>query len=308
MPTYLESLTIRLAAGAAELDHALRRRHADYLKAVQRLDGGFAGREGDSDLYYTGFALRSLSILGELYGPVAERTADFLKSRMTGHESVIDLLSLVYSAAILDISAGIDAFRDASPSWRDEIASTLEQLRRDDGGYAKTEIGRAGSTYYSFLVLLCLELIGRPLVEPQRVADFIMSQQIDEGGFRDIRVAKRPSTNPTAAAIGALRILDALDNRARDDTIEFLATMQTDEGGLRANTRIPIADLLSTFTGVSTLVDMQALERIDSRAVLRYVKSLERAEGGFRGATWDESVDVEYTFYGLGCLAMLKDS
>jgi geranylgeranyl transferase type-2 subunit beta len=308
MPNYLENLTIRLATGAAELDETVRRRHAEYLRSVQRPDGGFAGREGDSDLYYSGFALRSLSILGELYGPVAERAAAFLKSRVTGHESVIDLLSLVYGAAVLDISAGIDVFRDTSPSWRDEIAGTLEQLRRDDGGYAKTEVGQAGSTYYSFLVLLCLELIGRPRVEPQRIVDFILSQEREEGGFRDIRVAKRPSTNPTAAAIGVLRILDALDNRVRNDTIDFLVSMQTDEGGLRANTRIPIADLLSTFTGVSTLVDLDAVERIDSRAVLRYVRSLEHAEGGFRGAAWDEAVDVEYTFYGLGCLALLRET
>jgi len=308
MPTYLQDLTIRLATGAAELGETVRRRHSEYLKAVQQPDGGFAGREGDSDLYYTGFALRSLSILGELYGPVAERAAEFLRSRVDEHESMIDLLSLVYGAAILNISSGIDVFGDRPPSWRDEIARTLEQLRRDDGGYAKTEAGRAGSTYFSFLILLCLELIDKPFVEPQRVADFLLSQQCEGGGFRDIRVAKRPTTNPTAAAVGALRMLDALDNQVRDDTIGFLASMQTDEGGLRANTRVPIADLLSTFTGVSTLVDLRALERIDTRAASRFVNSLEHVDGGFRGAAWDEAVDVEYTFYGLGSLAMLKGS
>src|SRR5262245_52550386 len=79
MPSYLEELTLRLAAGIAELPEALRARHATYLLAVQRDDGGFAGREGSSDLYYTGFALRSLAILGKLYGPVAERAAAFLR-------------------------------------------------------------------------------------------------------------------------------------------------------------------------------------------------------------------------------------
>ncbi|MCA9222003.1 MAG: geranyl transferase, partial [Planctomycetales bacterium] len=58
MPTYLENLTIRLATGVAELPEPVRQRHVQYLLSAQQTDGGFAGREGDSDLYYTGFALR----------------------------------------------------------------------------------------------------------------------------------------------------------------------------------------------------------------------------------------------------------
>jgi len=111
--------------------------------------------------------------------------------------------------------------------------------------------------------------------------------------------------NPTAAAIGVLRILDALDTPTRNDTIDFLAEMQTDEGGLRANTRIPIADLLSTLTGTLTLADLDGLNQIDTDAVRDYVHSLEVPEGGFRAAAWDDVCDVEYTFYGLSCLALL---
>ena len=306
MPSYLEELTVRLAVGAAELPEAVRIRHADFLKGLQRPDGGFAGREGDSDLYYTSFALRSLSILGQLHGAVAERAATFLRSRLATREPIMDLLSLVYGAAVLDASAGIDVYSDASPTWKDDITVTLEELRRDDGGYAKSKEGGAGSTYYSFLVLMCHELVGKPLPCPKRLIDFVLSQRCEEGGFREIRVAKRASTNPTAAAIGVLRSLDALDNEIRDGTIGFLAEMQTDEGGLRANTRIAIADLLSTFTGLLTLADLDAMERIDSKAAFGYVKRLQRDQGGFRGGAWDDAVDVEYTFYGLGCLSLLS--
>ena len=45
MPAYLEQLTLRLATGIAELPDAVRMRHARYLLAAQREDGGFAGRE-----------------------------------------------------------------------------------------------------------------------------------------------------------------------------------------------------------------------------------------------------------------------
>ena len=51
--------------------------------SLQRADGGFAGRQGLSDLYYTSFALRTLAILGELHGSVAERAAGFLHNHCT---------------------------------------------------------------------------------------------------------------------------------------------------------------------------------------------------------------------------------
>ena len=144
-----------------------------------------------------------------------------------------------------------------------------------------------------------------PLVEPERMVEFILGQRRDDGGFVEIRPMRRSGTNPTAAAIGLLKIVGALDDEVRDDTIDFLADMQTDEGGLRANTRIPIADLLSTFTGALTLTDLDALDQIDTAAALAYARSLEEPQGGFRGAAWDQATDVEYTFYGLGALALV---
>ena len=204
-----------------------------------------------------------------------------------------------------DVSAGINIYEQSDPSWPERVADQLELLRRDDGGYAKAEEGMASSTYHSFLVLLCQQLIKRPLPNPEKLVEFLYSQQADEGGFLEIRASKRAGTNPTAAAIASLRILEALDEQTRGRTADFLAQMQTDEGGLRANTRIPIADLLSTFTGLLTLGDLGAREMIDDAAALRYARSLQQPCGGFLGAAWDEQVDVEYTFYGIGACALL---
>jgi geranylgeranyl transferase type-2 subunit beta len=305
MPTYLEELTVRLATGMAGLPEPLRERQAAYLLASQRDDGGFAGREGGSDLYYTGFGLRSLAMLGELYGEPAERAATFLRSRLQGQESIVDFLSLIYGAKLLEAAAGIDVFQAADPRWPDAVAAAMENLRRADGGYAKGPDGVASSTYHSFLVLLCLQLIDRQPPNPAGIVSFLHSQRAEEGGFREIRASKRAGTNPTAAAIGALRILDSVDETTRLDTVEFLAEMQTDEGGLRANTRIPIADLLSTFTGLLTLIDLNAAREIDVVAMQRFVESLARDEGGFHGAVWDAAHDVEYTFYGLAALGLI---
>src|SRR5687768_9914474 len=106
MPGYLEQLTIRLATGISGLSESTRQRHIQYLLAAQRQDGGFRGREGGSDLYYTGFALRALAVLGELHGSTAERAAEFLRSRLAGRESIVDFLSLIYGAALIDSASG----------------------------------------------------------------------------------------------------------------------------------------------------------------------------------------------------------
>src|SRR5262245_41385269 len=209
MPSYLEELTLRLATGIAKLPEEFRQRQSRYLLSAQRDDGGFAGREGGSDLYYTGFALRSLAILGDLYGEPAERAAKFLHSRMKGHESIVDFLSLIYGGMLVQSAAGIDIFAKADANWRDAVAAAMDSLRRSDGGHAKALEGNASSTYHSFLVLLCLQLIDREPADATAIVGFLKSQRADEGGFREIRASKRAGTNPTAAAIGALRILTA---------------------------------------------------------------------------------------------------
>ena len=63
---YLTRLTNRLLDGVERLPVEVRERHARYLLEAQNTDGGFSGREGGSDLYYTGFALRSLAVLQAL--------------------------------------------------------------------------------------------------------------------------------------------------------------------------------------------------------------------------------------------------
>src|SRR5262245_27733051 len=216
MLPYLAELTIKLASGLGELDQKRRERHIAWLLKQQQSDGGFRGREGGSDLYYTSFALRSLAILGELHGRTAEQAASFLNSRLQSRESVIDALSLIYSAATLESSAGLDVFANISVDWRKNVAQWFEQLRRQDGGYAKGVEGVASSTYQTFLTLLCLQLLEMSVPAPDKVVAFLLSQRGADGGFREIRASKRSGTNPTAAAIGALRILDRLTNEVRE--------------------------------------------------------------------------------------------
>lgn len=273
--------------------------------SAQQPDGGFSGRAGVSDLYYTSFALRTLAVLGQLEGERAEQAGRFLVSQLTQSTTTVDFLSLIYGAKLLEAAAGVDVFAGAQSDWPEQVARTLETLRRDDGGYAKGPEGQASSTYHTFLVTLALELIGAPLLQPERIVHFILGQRRDDGGFVEIRPMRRGGANPTAAALGVLRVVDALSEPIRTGAIKFLSEMQTDEGGMRASTRIPIADLLSTFTATLSLADLGGLEAVDTGAVRRFAESLAQPDGGFLAAAWDEVTDVEYTFYGLGVLGLL---
>ncbi len=306
MSGYLQELTLRLAIGASTLDAPFRESQARWLLRHQRDDGGFAGREGESDPYYTAFALRSLWILERLDSTVAARAGEFLRHRLTRRDSVIDLISLIFGAAILEMSAGEIVISDADTTWRENVAGTLGELRCSDGGFAKTPEGRAGSTYQSFLCVLCHELMEVPVPNDEELMSFLNRQRHIDGGYLEIRAAKRPGVNPTAAAIGTLKALGRLDISSELDTIDFLLEMQSDEGGLTANTRIPFADMLSSFTGLTTLVDLGAAEQLSIPRLVGYAKSMQAHGGGFVGFALDQTPDVEYSFYGLATRAMCQ--
>ncbi|GAA5510229.1 prenyltransferase/squalene oxidase repeat-containing protein [Novipirellula caenicola] len=304
--SYLHELTLRLAIGAQGLSPEIRQAHANWLVAQQRDDGGFAGREGESDPYYTAFALRGLWILDGMTPEVGERAARFLRGCMQRRESIIDLISLVFAAAICELSVGAVVIADEDDSWRTNIADLLATLRTSDGGFAKTPEGRAGSTYQTFLSVLCHELIEVPVPDTDGILRFLESQAHVDGGFLEIRAAKRPGVNPTAAAIGTLKSLGRLDAIDHTATIEFLSEMQSDEGGMTANTRIPFADLLSTCTGLITLVDLDATSVVDVVSIQKYARMMQRSPGGFVGLSLDDTTDVEYTFYGIASLALCE--
>lgn len=303
---YLQELTLQLAIGASQLDPSLRSRHAQWLLAQQRDDGGFAGREGASDPYYTAFALRALWILDALNAENGSRAAHFLKQRLTSKESIIDLISLIFGSAIVELAVGEVVIPDEDVDWRQNVSELLSTLRTEDGGFAKTPEGRAGSTYQTFLSILCYQLIEIPPPNIAGIEAFLESQKQLEGGYLEIRAAKRPGVNPTAAAIGTLKALGKLKHDEQQNTAEFLAEMQSDEGGFTANTRIPFADLLSSFTGLLTLSDLNSTPKVNTEAINRYALSMQSPEGGFVGFTLDQTADVEYTFYGLATLALCQ--
>ncbi|MDA1018192.1 MAG: terpene cyclase/mutase family protein [Planctomycetota bacterium] len=302
---YLLDLAMRLSDGLERLEPSRRNRHVQFLLSQQMPDGGFRGREGDSDLYYTSFAVRGLAILGSMDTATSQRVGEFLAEYRDRSMSVVDLISWMYSAFVIQVSGGVDLLGEAAVAWAENVAAKLESVRTKDGGYAKSIEGASGSMYHSFLTMLTYELIGRTPPQPNRLIQFIYDRQRDDGGFVEIGPMRRSGTNPTAAAVAMLTSLGGMDQELANDVQDFFREVRSSEGGFQANTRIPFADGLSTFTGLLTCQDLK-LNVLKPVSVENLVgKCLEFPTGGFRGASWDEQADVEYTFYGLGNLGLL---
>src|SRR5262245_54210184 len=96
--SFLLRLTRRLAKGLRRIDPERAARHVNFILRFHQADGGFAGREGGSDLYYTSFAVRTLALLNALDQSRCQNIAAYLKSSAARQEySLIDLVSWLYS-------------------------------------------------------------------------------------------------------------------------------------------------------------------------------------------------------------------
>lgn len=304
---YLIRLGNRLSEGLSGLDPDRRERHRSAILRFQMSDGGFRGREGDSDLYYTSFAVRSLMMLGGMQSDLAHPIADYLQRHRWETLNTIDLMNWLATALAVQVTTGTDLLAASSSDWQAAIVDKLESVRTQDGGYAKSAEGASGSTYHSFLVMLTYQLIGVQLPRPNLLVQFLYDRQRDDGGFVEIGPMRRSGTNPTAAAAAMLQELGAVDDEIRDDLRAFFRDVRSDEGGFQANGRVPFADSLSTFTAILTCQDLDLGEIANSARIRQWLEEqLEFPTGGFRAASWDESVDVEYTFYGLGLLSLLN--
>ncbi len=303
----------RVFVGTGHFSSAFRDRHAGYLLRMESPEGGFAGRAGKTDPYYTGFGLAGLALLGQLPEPVADRAMDVFTPYQDcfpkGHPSLTlaEFVGLVVGSLICQGMFGkerLGRWRCSAQEW---VREFLDQVRRPDGGYAKHPRSSTSSTYATFLAGLLQHWVGLALIEPDKTYSMLLGRQRDDGGFAEWDSIPHSGTNPTAAAVGWLNLAGRIPQTVQDRAAAFLASVQTPEGGFRAHVRVPLADLLSTFTALVALELLEASEAADRKAAESYIASLELAEGGFRAAPWDTSADVEYTFYGLASLALLAE-
>lgn len=208
-----------VSRGARLLPGSFRRRCAGFIESMMRPDGGFAGRAGVSDIYYSSFAFRSARLLGIKGEAFSNKASGYIRSAIRLGEaagwkdwSTVELYSLLAAAAALDTAAegpgsgqGADrktrdkklgaaescrgrSARRARGSLYDRLRETildkLLEMRAAGGGFADRP-GSSPSLYHTFLAVNAFRLLGVVPPYMDEAADFVLRCARPDGGFSD---------------------------------------------------------------------------------------------------------------------------
>lgn len=281
----------------------------DFVSGQQNADGGFRNRDGQSDLYYTMFAVESLVALQATL-PV-EKLRGYLHQVVTERLDFVHLCCLARCWTALAPSAPEFA-REVAPRCA-ELLRQIEAFRTDDGGYSPTEHRSAGTVYGCYLGMGAYQDVnhltaqagcsGTALPDAERLGVCLEALRTTDGAYANERNMAIGSTNATAAAVTLLR---HLNQPVPASVGRWLLARSHPMGGFLAAPSSPVPDLLSTATALHALAGLQCeMSPPLQERCLDFVDSLWTNAGSFHGNWTDELVDCEYTFYGLLALGHL---
>ena len=265
-----------------------------FLYSHLNEDGGFKDRSGNSDLYYTVFALECLHALqGDI---PREQTANYVqKFEEVEKLDFVHLSCLVRAAAAIDLQNKIDGER---------ILNCMRKYQAQDGGYNVTKDQKHGSAYANFLLLGAYQdlKIDMPDAIKSAIIYNLRSLEAADGGYANM--PNMPQGNVTASA-AAIAVLHTWQIPLGNQLTMWLMNHCID-GGFCNNLTFPVPDLLSTATALHSLAYLKANIEPIVEPGLDFVDSLWTNSGGFYGNWTDEILDCEYTFYGLLALGHLS--
>ena len=255
-------------------------------------DGGFSDRNGESDLYYTVFAIDGLRALqAEIPdSPIAS----FLDSFGSGNElDFIHLCCLARSWAAIDRH-----FSDVEP-----LLVNLERFRSSDGGYNQRAGAKHSTAYGCLLAYGAYADYGIDVPQKEKFAACLDTLRAHDGGWGNEPGMEKGTTPATAAAVV---LSHSLQLSIPASAPQWLLRCTHPEGGFRAFPDAPIPDLLSTAVSLHALEALQADYSHIKESCLDFVDSLWVNDGGFHGHWADDVLDLEYTYYGLLALGHLS--
>lgn len=286
---------LQAAARAPNLLRDATDQVGDFVRGRLNDDGGFANRDGPSDLYYTIFGLGCFAALG-LDLP-ADRVRRYLLTFDDGAS-----LDLVHLTCLARAWAYLPEGLPPDPC-RSRLIDRIEGYRSLDGGYHATPGHDQGTIYGCFLAWGAYQDLRAEVVEGDRLADCIAALRADDGGYANGPAMSVGLTPPTAAAAMLMRELDLPLPAGLDD---WLLARCRPEGGFFATPAAPIPDLLSTATALHALAVIGVSLEPVREVCLDFLDSLWTGRGGFHGSWTDDHLDCEYTFYGLLALGHLS--
>lgn len=266
----------------------------EFLHGQVNGDGGAKGRTGESDLYYTVFALDGLAAMG--VDPPVDSMLAYLRRFEDGAE-----LDFVHRACLARCWASMPAGSlDADTAGR--ILAHIETQRSADGGYGPELAGESGTVYHCFFALGAYQDLGCELANPAGLARCVDGLRTSDGAFANQPGVKLGTTPATAAAVVLMQQVGLAVPQAAADWL--LARCHADGGFLAAPTA-PLPDLLSTATALHALAGLNVSVPACREACLDFVDRLWTGRA-FRGHQADDVEDCEYTYYGLLALGHLS--
>ena len=294
---YLVLADYVIATGASLMKPAFRQLQRDFVLQKQQPDGGFGGRQGESDVYYSDFAVRVLDLL-EPRCPALEAVSRSLAALPDEPRSITECFNRLNLRRLL-VRQGFTADVKA---WT--LQDVLDRGVLAGGGWGDLATGRL-SAYDTFLALLCRGMLESPDVADETAAAAHALQQLAcaDGGYAQTLGMHRGQTCATAAVAAVLMMAE---KPVPEVAVRFLAAMQAQDGGLRAHADAACGDLLSAFTGFLTLLQLGVPQAVDLRALGRFLRTTARHGGGFGATVEDYAADVEYTYYGTALVSVLR--
>ena len=98
---YLDMLDALLRPGIAGLSRRFVESQVRFVAGCQQSDGGFGGRQGGSDAYYTDFALRTLAWLAPGHAALGA-AAGYLARRPFPPHDVVECFNLLHAHRLLE--------------------------------------------------------------------------------------------------------------------------------------------------------------------------------------------------------------
>jgi len=265
-----------------------------YVRSQQNADGGFRDRDGESDLYYTSFAIDALTALQV---PLPEESLNaFLGSRLSSP----DELDFVHLCCLARCSSALPT-RPSAPTLA-PVYERIEAYRTPDGGYNQSDDDETGSAYACFLAYGAYADHGLSLPDPAGVARCLDSLKTEGGAWANDVELPIPNVPATAAAVTLCRNLRL---PIPPETPRWILSSLHPAGGFLPFPQAPVPDLLSTAVALHALDGLQVGFEEKKDLLLDFVDSLWTAAGGFHGTWDDDDLDVEYTYYGLLALGHL---
>lgn len=264
-----------------------------FIRSQHHADGGFSDRAGQSDLYYTSFAVDTLTALQ------VEVPWEGLSLYLDRQFDALDDLDFVHLCCLARLLS-------ARPGRSDRVGEVLSQLHRyrsADGGYNQIDDAPTGSAYACFLAYGAHADHGLPLPDPDGVARCLDGLATPDGAWANDTVFPIPNVPATAAAITVRRNLRLPIPPTTTDWL--LGAFHVESGGFLPFPEAPMPDLLSTAVALHALDGLQVPFGKIKEPLLDYIDTLWTAEGGFHGTWDDDDLDIEYTYYGLLALGHL---